>query len=328
VRDSQGDELAVGEQLPALREQLRPRLRADLARATRELERRGLTAWTIDTLPREVTLPGAGDTVRGHPALVDEGASVGVQVFETREAAEQAMRAGTRRLLLLTIASPVRAVQDALPLAAQLTLSSAPHASVRAVIEDAAGASVDALVDAVGGPVYDEASFARLRKQVAGGLAELTGRVVALVVRVLDAARSVQVRLDNLSAPALRPARADLERQLRRLVYPGFVTDVGARRLADLERYLQAAGRRLDRLPAAVAADADRMRAIQELEREYQERVRALAPGEPLPTPLAEVPWLLEELRVAQFAQGLGTRGPVSSKRIRKAMMAADTTAR
>jgi hypothetical protein len=29
---------------------------------------------------------------------------------------------------------------------------------------------------------------------------------------------------------------------------------------------------------------------------------------------------MLEELRVSQFAQGLGTRGPVSSKRIRRAI--------
>ena len=320
VRDGAGGELAEGERLPDLREELRPRLRAELARATRELERQGLKAWTIGTLPREVTLPGAGEAVRGYPALVDEGDSVGVRVFETRPAAEQAMRAGTRRLLLLTVASPLRAVQDDLPLAAQLTLSAAPHGSVRAALEDAAGASVDALVEAVGGPVYDEAEFARLRRQVDGGLSELTGRVAALMVRVLDAARAVQLRVEELTAPALRPARADLERQLRRLVYPGFATDVGARRLADLERYLQAAGRRLDRLAAAPAADADRMRAIQELEREYQERLRSLAAGEPLPAALAEVPWMLEELRVAQFAQGLGSRGPVSSKRIRRAL--------
>ena len=247
---------------------------------------------------------------------------MGVQVFETRPAAEQAMRAGIRRLLLLTIASPLRAVQDDLPLAAQLTLSAAPHGSVRAALDDAAGASVDALVEAAGGPVYDEAEFARLRRQVAGGLSELTGRVVALMVRVLDAARAVQLRVEEVTSPALRPARSDLERQLRRLIYPGFATDVGARRLADLERYLQAAGRRLDRLAVATAADADRMRAIQELEREYRERVQALTPGEPLPPALAEVPWMLEELRVAQFAQGLGTRGSVSSKRIRKALQA------
>ena len=323
VRDSEGERLAEGDELPALREELRPRLRADLARATRGLERHGLRQWTIGTLPREVALPGAGDAVRGYPALVDEGDAVGVEVFETAHAAEEAMRAGTRRLLLLTIASPIRTVQDGLPLAAQLTLSAAPHGSVRAVLEDTTAAAVDALVEAVGGPVYDEREFVRLRQQVAGGLADLTGRVVRLVVRVLDAARAVQVRLDDLTAPALRPARSDLERQLRRLVYPGFVADVGARRLADLERYLQAASRRLDRLPVAAAADADRMRAIHELEREYQDALRVLpADGSPL-SELAEVPWLLEELRVAQFAQGIGTKGPVSSKRIRRALEAA-----
>jgi ATP-dependent helicase HrpA len=33
---------------------------------------------------------------------------------------------------------------------------------------------------------------------------------------------------------------------------------------------------------------------------------------------LAEVRWLIEELRVSLFAQQLGTDGPVSEKRIRK----------
>jgi hypothetical protein len=33
-----------------------------------------------------------------------------------------------------------------------------------------------------------------------------------------------------------------------------------------------------------------------------------------------EVRWLIEELRVAEFAQSLGTREKVSAKRIRKAL--------
>jgi ATP-dependent helicase HrpA len=71
-------------------------------------------------------------------------------------------------------------------------------------------------------------------------------------------------------------------------------------------RYLTAAARRLDRLPDATAADRDRMRTIRELEAEHQLN------------PQPEVAWLLEELRVSQFAQGLGTREQVSAKRIRR----------
>jgi ATP-dependent helicase HrpA len=100
-------------------------------------------------------------------------------------------------------------------------------------------------------------------------------------------------------------------RQLGRLVHPGFVTAAGADRLPDIERYLRAAARRLERLPDAVATDRDRMNAIHELEELYRRRREA---GASLP----DVRWMLEELRVSHFAQSLGTRGPISSKRIRR----------
>ena len=59
-----------------------------------------------------------------------------------------------------------------------------------------------------------------------------------------------------------------------------------------------------------MAVDADRMKGVQELEALYR-----ATPGAP-----PEVRWLLEELRVSHFAQGLGVRGPVSAKRIRRAL--------
>ena len=60
------------------------------------------------------------------------------------------------------------------------------------------------------------------------------------------------------------------------------------------------------------------MRGVHDLEREYEARVAGWPAGRPLPSALREVPWLLEELRVAHFAQALGARGQVSAKRIRK----------
>jgi ATP-dependent helicase HrpA len=117
----------------------------------------------------------------------------------------------------------------------------------------------------------------------------------------------------------------DVARQLGRLLGPGFASRTGARRLSDLERYLRAAERRLERVADAPAQDADRMRAIHELENAYRERLDAWPRGRPIPDALREVRWLLEELRVSHFAQGLGTRGPVSSKRIRR-LLAHHTT--
>jgi ATP-dependent helicase HrpA len=135
--------------------------------------------------------------------------------------------------------------------------------------------------------------------------------VLGRVADVLDAAREVERRLDALPVSPFEDARQDVQRQLGRLVHPGFITSAGVGRLADLVRYLHAAARRLDRLPDATAVDRDRMGTIHELEELHRDRG-----SDP------DVGWLLEELRVSQFAQGLGTREPVSAKRIRRLLTA------
>jgi ATP-dependent helicase HrpA len=317
VQDEAGAVLAAGPDLEALRAQLRPRLRAQLAAATAPFERSGLRDWSIGELPRSIALPGTGESVRAYPALVDEGDTVAVRAFETPAAQAGAMHAGTRRLLRLVLTSPLRAIQRGLAGAAALTMAGAPHGGASALLDDALDAAFDELIAAGGGPAWDEAGFALLRARVADRLPTTARAIVAAAVDVLDAATALRSRLDALSAdPALQPARLDVAGQLGSLVHPGFITATGTDRLPDVVRYLRAASRRLERLPDAVAADRDRMNAIGELEREYRARGgRAAAPG---------VHWMLQELRVAQFAQGLGTRGAASAKQIRRALAASN----
>ncbi len=317
VRDEHGEVVAAGEDLEELRREVRPLLREQLAEATASIERSGLRDWTIGTLPRSIALPGTGDRVRAYPALLDEGDSVAVRALESPAAQAVAMRTGTRRLLALTVPSPRRALQRGLDSRAALTLAGAPHVGgASAVLEDAVGTALDTLVAAAGGPAWDAERFAALRERVAQRLPEAAALVLADVVAALDAAADVRRRLDELPAdPALQPARLDVAAQLGGLVHPGFATASGADRLPDLVRYLRAAARRLDRLPDAVAADRDRMRAIHDLEQEYRAHGgRAAAPA---------VHWMLQEMRVSHFAQGLGVRGAATPKLIRRELAAA-----
>ena len=315
VEDEGGAVLARGDDLDALRAAVAPRLRAALTAATAHVERSGLTAWEIGELPRTIELPGAV----AYPALVDEGATVGVRVFETAAAQAAAMAAGTRRLLALGVTSPVRAVQRGLDRSAALTLAGAPHGGAGALLDDAVLTALDALVAEAGGPAWDEAGWHALRSRVAAGLAATTQRIVAQAVEILDAARDVRLALDALpSDAALREARLDVAGQLGGLVYPGFLAATGAARLPDVTRYLRAAVRRLERLPDAPAADRDRMRVLHELEAELRRR-RDGGGGAPAPE-LREVGWMLQELRVSNFAQGMGVRGQISAKRVRRAL--------
>ncbi len=318
VHDEQGAVLASGADLDALRVAVAPRLRAELSAATVHVERSGLRDWTLGDLPRAIELPAGA----AYPALVDEGETVGVRVFETARAQRAAMHAGTRRLLALTVPSPVRAVQRELGRSAALSLAGAPHGGARALLDDAVLAALDALIDAGGGPAYDTAGWSVLRSHVAGSLAETTARIVEQAVEILDAARDVRLALDALRHDdALRPARLDIAAQLGGLVYPGFVAATGAQRLPDVTRYLRAATRRLERLPDAPAADRDRMAVVHELEAQLRRRQGA---GGASSLALREVGWMLQELRVSNFAQGIGVRGQISAKRVRRALEAAE----
>ena len=233
VEDDSGDVVARGEDLDALRAAVAPRMRAQLAAATVAIERSGLRDWTdatIGELPRTVELAGGG--ARAYPALADEGETVGVRAYETPQAQRAAMHAGTRRLLALTVPSPVRGVQRGLDRGAALTLAGAPHGGAGALIDDAVVAALDSLIDAAGGPAWDAAGFAALRERVAAELAGTTARIVAQAVEILDAARDVRLTLDEMAPdPAWREARLDVAAQLGGLVFPGFIAATGAARL-------------------------------------------------------------------------------------------------
>lgn len=163
-----------GYDLAALREELRPRLQAQLAQAAPELARTRDRHLGPGDAPARGRPAGTGGAVRAYPALVDEGATAGVRMVDAPQAQAVAMAAGTRRLLQLTVPSPVKPVVDRLGTAATLTLAGAPHGNLGAVVEDATTAALDRLIATGGGPAWDEAEFARLRDHVAGELVAAT----------------------------------------------------------------------------------------------------------------------------------------------------------
>jgi ATP-dependent helicase HrpA len=320
VTDERGRTLAEGKDLAALKKRLQPDVRAALSAAATGLERTGLKAWDIGDLPRTVRRETGGYALTAYPALVDEGGTVGVRLFETEGQQQHATWAGTRRLLLLSVASPVNLVNARLSNVDKLALSRNPHRSAADLLDDCLACAVDHLVAGAGGPAWDAAGFERLRQHVRAGLADALFDVVVRVRGVLTVAYDVEQRL----ATAPEPARSDLRAQFDGLVFRGFVTATGWQRLADLPRYLRAMQRRLDKLRENPARDLDLTRQVQQVQREY-EQVRADVPGG---DGIGEVRWMIEELRVNYFAQALGTPYPVSDKRIYRALDAIESAPR
>jgi ATP-dependent helicase HrpA len=285
------------------------------------VQRRGLRSWDIGTLPQTHQQEQAGHLVTGYPALVDEGDTVGVALLPTEGEQRHAMWAGTRRLLLLAVPGLAKSVQRGLDRQARLVLVGNPDGSIEALLADCLDCAADALIAACGGPPRGEDSFARLRDRAHAELADVTRAVLTHVQRSLVILRSVEARLAELTGPVSAPAVADIRAQLAGLLGPGFVTVIGAQRLAHLTRYLEAIDRRLDKLPRDPDRDQDWMHRIQAVARAYQQRRQQQGRDGVDESPeLQRIRWMIEELRVSYFAQELRTPYPVSDKRIYQAM--------
>jgi ATP-dependent helicase HrpA len=321
VVNEHGEPLGEGRDLEVLRRSLAPKVQATISAAAGDIERRGITTNDFGTLPRSIAQVRGGYEVTVYPALADERDSVAVRVFETEPEQREAMRAGIRRLLLLTLPPAARYLQGRLDNRAKLELSRGnPYRSIADLLDDCAGAAVDRLVEDAGGPAWDAAAFTRLREEVRADLVDATANVVTQVQAVLATAYDVEQRLGSTRDPSLVPALADIRQQLKGLVHPGFVTETGWRQLHHLPRYLRAIAYRLDRLPGNLGRDRQLMAQQHEIEREYRELRAELPAGGPADEGLREIRWMIEELRVNFFAQSLGTAYPVSDKRIYKAM--------
>ena len=311
-----------------------------------DLERTALNRWPEDLpggrIPEEVTTVVGGLTVRGFPALVVEPVARGakgagrtvtapVALRVLADAPSQAPRhaAGVRELLLTELGLPTGRVTSRWSGTQALTLAASPYPSTDALVTDLQRAAVDALLTegpaaAHGGAlVRDAAGYAAVRAVVRGALEDRTYRVAGDAAAVLTAARDVDGRLREKNSLALLGTVTDVRDQLARLVADGFVARAGAARLTHLVRYLRAAEHRLTRAVTDPQRDQGLAWQVRELEDAYREAQAAARTAAPDPTRdarLADVAWMLEELRVSLFAQQLGTAHPVSAKRIRTAL--------
>ncbi|MEE1768477.1 ATP-dependent RNA helicase HrpA [Streptomyces sp. JV185] len=332
IVDERRRKVAEDKDLEALKLQLRPKARQALSKAAaatagpsgESIERSGLTDWTIGTLNRVFETRRAGQPVKAYPALVDQGGTVAVRLFDTEAEQQQAMWLGTRKLIMLNVpVNPAKFASDKLTNQQKLALSRNPHGSIQALFEDCATAAADRLIGAHGGPAWDEESFRKLYDKVRTDLVALTEHTVKQVQQVLAAWQACERRLKATNSLVLVNNVTDARDQLAALVPPDFVTRTGLRRLPDLMRYLVAVDRRLQQMPTAVQRDTTRMEKVHEMQDEYAWLLEQMPQGRPVPQEVLDIRWMIEELRVSYFAHALGTAYPVSDKRIVKAIDAA-----
>ena len=317
VVDENGKKIAESMNLDELKFNLKDRVQESISAVAHDgIGQSGLHIWSFADLPQCYEQKQRGFSVKAFPAIVDEKDAVGIKLFETEFEQAVAMQQGLRRLLLLNVPSPIKYLHEKLPNKAKLGLYFTPFGRVLDLIDDCIACAVDKLIADFGGFVWDEAGFEKLRDFVRENLNEVTVDIAQKVEQILSLNHALNQRLKGKMDFTMAFAFSDIKAQLSGLIYPGFVQKSGYDRLPDLQRYLQAVDKRIDKLAQDINRDRAAMLRVEQVQQAYQQLLSKLPKSKPISDEVAEIRYMIEELRVSLFAQQLGTKYQVSDKRI------------
>lgn len=329
VVDEHGRMLSAGRNLDQLKAEHAREAQASFqkvaatdADVVRVLDHEHLTGWTFGALPEIMEIRRGGQSLVGYPALVDRGTDCDLDVFDDPSEARRMHRAGLLRLFRLALREQLRFQErnlGDLTRLGMLYMSLGSQDELRDQIIEFSLAQA-----CLGDPwPFDAETFSQRCTEGKTRFGLVAQEVARLAGDILAEWAALQKKL-----PQARPwkaSHADLQAQTDALMARMFIRDTPYDQLKQFPRYMKAARLRVDKLKADAQRDSRLMADMSGLVAQYQ-RARSALKGAP-DARLDEFRWLLEELRVALFAQELRTPMPVSVKRLQKAWAGLGTIA-
>ncbi|EHS1184500.1 ATP-dependent RNA helicase HrpA [Vibrio vulnificus] len=321
--DERNRKLKEHKDLHELKESLKEKVQETLSKvADDDIEQQGLHTWSFGELPQVYQQKRGGYQVKAFPALVDNKDSVEIKLYETEQEQISAMKAGQRRLILLNVPSPIKYLHANLPNKSKLGLYFNPYGKVLDLIDDCIACGVDKLIEERGGLVWEPEKFEALKEHVRAELGDTVVDIAKQVETILTTAFNINKKLKGKIDFTMAFALSDIKAQIEGLIFKGFATECGWKRLPDILRYMKAIERRMEKLPIDPNKDRLHMLKIESVVKDYKELLNKIPKGLAVPENVKEIRWMIEELRVSFFAQQLGTPYPVSDKRVKNAIEA------
>jgi ATP-dependent helicase HrpA len=320
VLDERNKVLDRGRDLVELRERYRGHVQSSLQDAGGNIERDNITTWDFGVLETSCTLKRGPVQMRAFPALTVEGNRVALRLLDNPRDAEVASRIGIIALLALELGSSVKYLQKDLLKNRDMALSVVKLGNREQVVQDLLrGVIYRACLEGVDLPRTRETFTAALERGKTN-LVSIANQYQAWLLEILDLVVQIKKKMkSSANALLLMHTFADMDQQLERLLYPGFMTDIAWEWLEQYPRYLKAVMVRLEKAPMDVGRDKTNTRLLQTYWEKHEARLNKEGRASYVSQPLwQQYRWLLEELRVSLFAQTLKTRVPVSEKRLDK----------
>ena len=274
--------------------------------------RSGLTDWDFDALDDLVTIGQKSHRIRAYPALVDYQESVAIELFETRSDAAFYHSSGIARLFYLRLHDSIKYLRGKLPNINKTALMYSALGSQQELVEDILMTAIFNCFLSKKLP-QNRQQFDQEFEDSKSNFIGQANRLAETVFRILEMSRQVRLELDDHVIDAKH--KEDMVGQLRGLVYSGFVRDIGYSQLSRVPAYLQAMLKRLQNYKPG----SSRLDFLLQTILSFQQTYNQLYADNRFDYALVnDLRWMIEEFRIACFAQPMKTRMPVSEKKIHK----------
>jgi len=307
--------IAQGHRLETLQEEYGHTARQhfdDQVQHNETIARDNLSDWDFEVLPKSVKIQQVGQTIRAYPALVDYEDSVAIELFETEADARFYHASGIARLYYLQLGDCIKYLSKNLPDIEQSALMYTAIGNRAELVADLLLAAVFTcfLVDKL--PVT-RTEFGQILKENRNRFIDTANQLGLLCHQILTLRQSLRLALEDSDLP--KHHQQDMQLQLSGLVYAGFMRDIPVPQLNRLPAYLQGMLKRVQNYKPGVQRIENQLETVQNYQQQYLSFYEQDAYDYER---LNELRWMIEEFRIACFAQPMKTRTPVSEKKIDK----------
>ncbi len=319
IVDERNKVVAMGHDLLQLQKNLKDKAQKSFSAVPAwDGERENIRQWNISELPKQVDFKRNGVQMRGYPAMIDGKKSVAIKLCDTPEQAEYETRLAQRRLIIFSVPEKIKYLRKNMPGIEQMCLYYAPTGKCEQLTSEL----IDAVIDQA---FLNETDFPRTQSQFEMCLEkgkkimlDVANELSGMVGKALAEHHQLNKKLKGNISTAWLHAVADIKFQLSTLIYPGFIKQTPLEWLREYPRYFKAINLRLERLSGGIDRDRAAVLEIKPLWQAYVDRLEKHQQQGAVDPELGRYRWMIEELRVSLFAQTLGTKIPVSAKRLRQ----------
>jgi ATP-dependent RNA helicase HrpA len=277
-----------------------------------------IVKWDFGELPLTEEINVNGNTIIMYPSLIEEEGKINRHAFDNEETAEYYLKYGIRQLIKNELLSETKYLRKNLRGIEKLALMYSNIGTKNELIEDIVNLSLDETF------LYED-KLVRLQDRFYASIALNkqnllinAEKICVLLASILEKYLNITSRLSEPDIVKHTDAVRDIEDQMSYLIFNGFIDDVDYQYLLQYPRYLDSISKRLDKLDQSQEKDRNNKLLIQEHWNRIKELVDNAYETGCFTTALNEYRWMIEELRVSLFSQGLKTKFPISIKRMDK----------